>query len=336
MRQCAVPHTGLYGITMRVPDTNTGASLGVRLFRWCESYEHQALYYSAWYYIPHQVRVNHWWWLMQWKSEGSFNAKFGLAVANRPDGRMYVFVERGEDSGGGAWGQNVKDLPVGQWFHLEAYYAKATDGTGRVTAWQDGVQIVDVPNVATANSQDLSWAVINYGQDTVPSDVTVHVDDAAISTTRLGPGAALTATPTATPTASATPTATATATATPTATPSPTSLPTACPSRPPILVSAVRGDPGRLEVRVVVPTPSGLPNNRLRELRFEETTNALVDVRGRIGATGRFTVDLPDRPVQLSFTVRRANPALGTTVKLVAVDECGAWPTFVGGGVGAF
>ena len=34
----------------------------------------------------------------------------------------------------------------------------------------------------------------------------------------------------------------------------------------------------------MAPAPSGLPNNRLRELRSEETTNALVDVRGRSGA----------------------------------------------------
>ena len=119
-------HTGHYGLALRVPDLNTGNSIGVRLFRWCESRQHDALYYSAWYFIPQPVAVDWWWHIMEWKSNGSFNAKFALAVRNRPDGRMYVGLGRGTDSGGGFWGQSIKDLPVGQWVHLETYYAKAT------------------------------------------------------------------------------------------------------------------------------------------------------------------------------------------------------------------
>ena len=323
-------HTGHYGLALRVPDMATGSSIGARAFRWCEARQHGALYYSAWYYIPRQVRVDFWWWLMEWKSLGSFNAKFGLAVGNRPDGQMYVYLERGQDSVGGTWEQSVKNLPVGQWFHLEAYYLKAMDGTGRVTVWQDGTQIIDLGGVQTANGADLGWAVINYGQYTVPSDVTIYVDDAAISTTRLGPGGGMHV---------ATPTPTQTTTATPTLAPTPTVTPralAACSVRPPVLVSAVRGTPGSLEVRVVAPTPPGLATNRLRELRFEETANAQVDVRGRIGTAGRFTVDLPDRPHQVSFTVRRADATRGATVQLDVVDDCGPWSTFVGGGPGAF
>jgi hypothetical protein len=170
-----------------VPNMNTGNSEGARAFRWCEAQRHRALYYSAWYYIPETVRVDRWWWLMEWKSAGSYNAKFGLAVGNRPDGQMYIFLERGQDSGGGRWRQALKNLPAHQWVHLEAYYAKAADASGRVTVWQDGVQILDLAGVQTANSEDLQWAVVNYGQFTSPSSVEIYVDAAAISTSRLGP-----------------------------------------------------------------------------------------------------------------------------------------------------
>ena len=319
-------HAGRYGLALRVPTMNTGDSLGVRLFRWCESQRNTALYYSAWYFLPERVAVDWWWHIMQWKSDGSFNAKFALAVANRPDGRMYVGLGRGDDSGGGFWGQSIKDVPVGQWFHLEAFYKKSADATGQVTVWQDGVQIIDVANVQTANSADLAWAVINYGQYTTPSDVTLYVDDAAISTTRVGPGVAPTATPTQT--ATSTPTAAAIPTATP--------LPVSCSPRPPVVVSSARGAPGHLDVQVAASTPPGSENNRLRQLRFVETVNAVVDVRGRSGAAGTFTVDMADRPQRTSFTVRRVDASRGSTVKLAVVDDCDPWPTFVGGGVGAF
>lgn len=172
---------------LRVPNMNTGNSEGARAFRWCESRQHRALFYSAWYYIPQTVRVSWWWSLMEWKSRGSFNAKFRIAVGNRRDGQMYLFLGRGADSGGGKWDQSIKNLPAREWVHLEAYYEKAIDQTGRVTLWQDGVQIVDVNQVSTANSSDLGWAIVNYGQYTSPSDVEIFVDNAAISTERLGP-----------------------------------------------------------------------------------------------------------------------------------------------------
>jgi cell division septation protein DedD len=335
-----IRHGGLYGLALRVPNMSTDDSMGARLFRWCEARQNSALYYSAWYFIPQQVSVNGWWWhLMEWKSAGSFNAKFTLAVDNRADGRMYLGLGRGADSGGGFWGQTVKDMPVGQWFHIEAYYLKSAGPTGRVTVWQDGVQIVDLAGVQTANSADLGWAVINYGQFTLPSDVTIYVDDAAISTARLGPGTpSSTPTPTATSTRTPTPTATPTRTptATPTRTPTATLTPPSCSPRPRILVSTSAVAPGLLAVQLTAVTSGAAPNNRLRELRFGKADNALIDVRDTQGGAGNFSVLLPDRPQQISFIVRRMNPGEATTVPVIAVDDCGDWSTLVGGGARAF
>jgi hypothetical protein len=318
-----VSHTGRFGMALRAPNMNTGNSLGVRLFRWCEAQQQAALYYSGWYMIPQRVTVSSWWHIMEWKSAGSTNAKFALAVGNRPSGQMYVGLERGVDSGGGFWSQSVKDVPVGQWFHLEAYYKKAADRTGRVTVWQDGVQIIDLANVRTANSSDLAWAIINYGQNTSPSDVTIHVDDAAIGTTRLGPG---TPTPTPTPTATATSTATAT----------PTTAPAVCSPRPPVRVLTSRGAPGQLNVTIEATTTAGAPNNRLRELRFSAARNATIVVRGTSYPSGGARVSLPDLPQRVTFTVHRQASGVATTVPLLVVDDCPAWSTLVGGGPQAF
>jgi hypothetical protein len=79
------------------------------------------------------------------------------------------------------------------------------------------------------------------------------------------------------------------------------------------------------------------PGNRLRELQVGATTNAGVDVTGGpSGLTGNAVVPLPGRPPAVEILVYRVDPSRAATVQLVVVDDCGAWPTFVGGGPGAF
>lgn len=100
------------------------------------------------------------------------------------------------------------------------------------------------------------------------------------------------------------------------------------------LQTAPTGD-GRLRVTVVAGTDAANPTNRLSELRFEAGTNALVDVAGQTARPGPFTLPLPDRPASVTFFARRAAPGQPTTLPVTVVDDCGPWPTFVGGGAGA-
>jgi hypothetical protein len=94
-------HSGSWSAQLVRP--NGSAHQGVRLFRWRESQTNKELRYSCWYYFPRRYDAGSWWAVMQWKSAGSHNGKFGIAVGNRPDGTMYLFLSRGADSGGGAW-----------------------------------------------------------------------------------------------------------------------------------------------------------------------------------------------------------------------------------------
>jgi hypothetical protein len=55
-----------------------------------------------------------------------------------------------------------------------------------------------------------------------------------------------------------------------------------------------------------------------------------------MGATGDFEVPLNPSTQQTTFVVRRATNGIATHVNLVVVDDCGNWPTFVGGGASAF
>lgn len=96
------------------------------------------------------------------------------------------------------------------------------------------------------------------------------------------------------------------------------------------------------------------PTNQLIALQFTTGgpgSDALVDLPSMAGMTvtpplsgaasmlgrqGDFTVNLPPRTLQFTFTVRRAAAGQSTTVPFTAVDSCGAWPTLVGGGPTAF
>ncbi len=127
---------------------------------------------------------------------------------------------------GRSYEQAVANLSVGRWVHIEAFLKQSDAGTGRFTVWQDGVQIFDFTGITTkypGGRQD--WSVNAYGDGINPSSVVTYIDDAAISTIRIGPnGSNPTVTPptapasptrTPTPAATAPPTATATATSTP-------------------------------------------------------------------------------------------------------------------------
>jgi hypothetical protein len=119
-------------------------------------------------------------------------------------------------------------------------------------------------------------------------------------------------------------------------TPTPTTVPVPCTPRPPVTTAVAPGG-GRLTVTLTVGTGPGAATNHIRELRFGPTTNALVDIpSGPTGASGTFTFAPPGGPGSVSFAVRRAAPGQSTTVPVVVVDDCGLWPTFVGGGPTAF
>jgi hypothetical protein len=153
--------------------------------------------------------------------------------------------------------------------------------------------------------------------------------------------------PTLTPTATLTPTRTpspaATGSPTPSRTPAPTgtSTPTApasaCEPRPPLSVVSTPNGGGRLRVTLSVGVNAGMPSNALSRVAFTSGTNAQFDLGPvEVGKQPPYTWSLSPGTQQATFYVGRITPGQATTLNLVAVDACGEWPTFVGGGPGAF
>ncbi len=182
-------HTGDWSAKMTITTpSGTSEMSGTRLFRWGEPQTHSALYYSVWYYFPQRYSAPNWWNVFQWKSKRSDTINdpfFILNIGNRSDGSMYYYLYDWQKNI--SYDQSLMNIPVGQWTQVEAFYQCVGDNTGHVTFWQDGKQIFDVSNVQTRYSDgDCQWSVNNYSNLLSPSPATIYIDDAVISTSRIG------------------------------------------------------------------------------------------------------------------------------------------------------
>ncbi len=128
-------------------------------------------------------------------------------------------------------------------------------------------------------------------------------------------------------------------TPTPGPSPTPTRTPTVTPTpypRPNVGVLIVPDTGSRLRVTIRARDAACGPNNHLFELRFGAATNALVDLGDGLPRPSGFIHNLPLGTQLFTFYVHRETPGAAATLSLLAVDGCGAWPTFVRGGAGAF
>lgn len=111
-----------------------------------------------------------------------------------------------------------------------------------------------------------------------------------------------------------------------------------CTPRPSIRTNTTVDAPGRLQVSVTAGVGASLTGLQFGNLSSNPSSsvNALIDVGGQTGRTGRFSVGLPAGSQSATFYVRRAAAGQAVTVPLVVTDLCGSWPTFVGAGPVAF
>ncbi len=187
----------------------------VRLMRWTDKsweeggdYFPDTAYYSAWVFMPETCNPNKydpwdpgdggWWNVFQFKSNdaaGVSQPMWTLNVAHNDNtGVMsfYFWSSLLQQS----FAQNgVVPMPVAEWFHLEARVVASTGPSGRITLWQNGIEIFDLQAIQTVlngESEKPIWGIGNYtnhiacgGQE---GSATIYFDDAAVSTLSLSVG----------------------------------------------------------------------------------------------------------------------------------------------------
>jgi hypothetical protein len=187
-------HSGKYSMKLTI---DTSVQSGCRQFRWVESNRGEPLYYSAWFYFPQKAEAIEWWDIFQFKSKVTQGGKstsepfWFVEVVNNPRGDMQLGLVWKDAQVGPAreyFTQNIATLPVGQWVHIEVYLKQSEQMDGQIIVWQDGVELFNVTGVRTKHvGGEQSWSVNNYAEGVYPSPISIYIDDAAISTERLGP-----------------------------------------------------------------------------------------------------------------------------------------------------
>jgi hypothetical protein len=102
-------------------------------------------------------------------------------------------------------------------------------------------------------------------------------------------------------------------------------------------VLVVPGGPSRLQVTVTARNGGCTPDNQLVQLQFTALSNVAIQLPSDLSLHETpFTAPILPSTAQTSFTLMRLTPGDAATAQLVVTDGCGTWPTFVGGGPGAF
>ena len=192
-------HSGSHSMKMTI-DTSSQES-GCRQFRSLESKTGGTYYYGAWFYIPQTYKASNYWNIFQFKSNnGSTEDPFWVVeLMPRSNGAIHLrlrwkeghpgpYATSGTSSSPIYFDQTLQDVSAGRWFHIEAYLVQSGSFAGHLTIWQDGVLLWDLANINTKFSGgDERWSTNNYSDGISPNPTSVYVDDATISTQRVGP-----------------------------------------------------------------------------------------------------------------------------------------------------
>ncbi len=183
--QTSIVRSGDYAVKFTI-DTSSKTSQAAYLFYWNTLPD--AAYYSAWYYIPANTVVQHWWNIMQWKSTYNGNSDYSRPVFNLGAGSKQTLglcYLPDKESDKVCWDQSVR-LPTGRWVHIETYYDR-DKVDGRVIVWQDGVKMFDVSGYPTVLSDgSLHWSVNHYSDDIQPNPSSIYLDDIIIAHSPVG------------------------------------------------------------------------------------------------------------------------------------------------------
>jgi len=146
-------------------------------------------YYSAWFRLG-ETHATAYWAIM--KIQALMNPTDTMAVNvwdlvldSDAAGELTLFLSDHRTSETVA--RSTITFPVGRWVHVELFVKAATDATGRIAVWQDGVQVMAKDGYATTPSDLLVFGVGNIATAINPTLATIDIDDAAVSTARLGP-----------------------------------------------------------------------------------------------------------------------------------------------------
>lgn len=182
-----VAYSGTYSLQMTIEGLTGTVEHGARIFRFRESAPDA--YYSAWFYFPEVVDAPTWWNVFQFKSISNTVSlpTWVLNVGTSENQTMHFYLWDGiQSTSHGGYTDTTPIIPVGEWVHVEVHLVRANDATGLIEMWMNGEQLYRFENVQTSYGTDVAWGLGNYADTLTPNDVTIYVDEAAITTDKVG------------------------------------------------------------------------------------------------------------------------------------------------------
>ena len=145
----------------------------------------RAAYYGAWYLMPAHASNRGNWNLWHFRggdprtTHGLWDVSLVNGSGGAPELVLYGFLD-----GRTRRATSPKPVPIGSWFHLELYLARAADASGEVALYLDSERIVEARNLVTDDTDWGQWYVGNLATELAPADSTLYVDDITIGVSR--------------------------------------------------------------------------------------------------------------------------------------------------------
>lgn len=181
------PHRlgGRYAVEFTVNgEKGVGLDLQTRCVRQGEFPE--SAFYGAWYFIPEALKDNgkQVWNLMHFEGQVMPDSRLWdvtLAPGSRSgDWELIVYDPVANDTYRSA---DHRPIPIGSWFHIELLLKRASDSTGKIALYQDGVPLFERSNLKSDASKFTQWYVGDFAASATPADSRLYVDDVSISAT---------------------------------------------------------------------------------------------------------------------------------------------------------
>lgn len=151
-------------------------------------------YYSAWFLLPVDYELEPSLTFLQLKSRDVTTGELlngeQLQLRSLPGGGyvLQVFHNNGDFLLEPVAAQ-APHVSAGSWFHVEARYQPTSSGQLRV--WLNGELSYDLAGRPAAASSEVVLSASNVAERATPAPLTLFVDDAAVSASRIGPSGQL-------------------------------------------------------------------------------------------------------------------------------------------------
>jgi hypothetical protein len=176
--------------THALRSTVTGANGQSAAQIWRSGLDARAAYYGAWFLLPAAAQPASFWVFFSLRARTAPGTDLPLWDLKLTGAQPELQLLQ-HDTGDVAPLAHVP-VPVGRWFHVEAFYVPAADASGRLQVWLDGAPIYDLSGMPTAPAgaaaAPVTWTLGTNTDGLTPTPATLFVDDAYVSLRRLGPG----------------------------------------------------------------------------------------------------------------------------------------------------